>query len=167
MSNATRKIKKEIKKPDELYTTLIGSIITSVGMISGKTYESNKELFNNLKKDKKILKPYNTVKELCDYIFSIHGRDTVRDLFENGICLCYDEPSLRQPLVCFVNEQEVDTEDGTAVVPVLLPLDPKGDLYGVMQAFMTGSPNVFIEQVYYDDPEEELAATYNELNGDQ
>lgn len=161
MSNATKKIKKNIKS-DELYTTLIGSIITSVGMISCKSYIKNKELFKTLKKNKQVLAPYKTVKELCDYIFTIHGDEAMKEQFKSNLCLCYDEPSFRQPLVCFATE--VQDDEGN-IYPKLLPLDPKGNMYGVMQAFETGSPNVFIESVYGpDDPEENLADTYNELN---
>lgn len=147
MSNATKKIKKEIAKPNELYATLIGSIISTVGMISGKSEIQNRKLFNALKKDPKVLP--DTVEKICDYIFTIHGDENVEEEFKSRAVLVYDEQNIRQPLVCFMTIQTTVNDDGDEVeYPVLLPLDPKGALYGVMRAFMAGSPNVYIESVY-------------------
>lgn len=147
MSNATKKIKKEIAKPNELYTTLVGSIISTVGMISGKSEIQNRKLFNLLKKDPKVLP--DTVEKLCDYIFTIHGDENVEEEFKSRVVLVYDEQNIRQPLVCFMTIQTTVNDDGDEIeYPVLLPLDPKGRLYGVMRAFMAGSPNVYLEPVF-------------------
>jgi hypothetical protein len=147
MSNATKKIKKEIAKPNELYTTLIGSIISTVGMLSGKSEIQNRKLFNILKKDPKVLP--DTVEKICDYIFTVHGDENVKEEFKSRAVLVYDEQNIRQPLVCLMSIQTTVNDDGDEVdYPVLLPLDPKGDLYGVMRAFMSGSPTVYIESVY-------------------
>jgi hypothetical protein len=149
MSNATKKIKREIAKPNELYTTLIGSIISTVGMISGKSEVQNRKLFNLLKKEPKVLP--DTVEKICDYIFTIHGDENVEEEFKSRAVLVYDEQNIRQPLVCFMTIQTTLNDDGDEVeYPVLLPLDPKGNLYGVMRAFMSGSPSVYIEPVFVD-----------------
>jgi len=149
MSNRVRKIKKNIK-PNELYTTLIGSIITSVGMICGKNEMANRKLFNSISKHKEILNSYDTVEKLCDYIFTIYGDESKEELFKANTCLVYDELGIRMPLVCLFTD--VQDEEGNAY-PKLLPLDPKGNMYGVMQSFEAGSPNVYMESVY--NPEEE------------
>lgn len=151
MSNMTNKIKKNIK-PNELYTTLIGSIITSVGMICGKNEMTNRKLFNSISKHKEVLKPYDTVEKLCDYIFAIHGDKSKEELFKANICLVYDEAGIRMPLVCLFTD--VQDEEGI-VYPKLLPLDPKGHMYGVMQSFEAGSPNVYMESVYNSEEEHE------------
>lgn len=145
MSNVTRKIKKYMSKPNPLYTTLIGSIITSVGMICGKSEIQNRKLFTTLNKNKITLKPYDTVEKLCDYIFAIHGDKAKEELFKSKTCLVYDEAGIRMPLVCLFTY--VQDEEGN-LYPKLLPLDPKGYLYGVMQSFEAGSPNVFMESVF-------------------
>ena len=142
-----RQIKKNIAKPNELYTTLIGSIITTVGSISGKSEIQNRKLFNTLKKDSKVLP--DTVEKICDYIFTIHGDENVEEEFKSRAVLVYDEQNIRQPLVCFMTIRTMLNDDGDEVeYPVLLPLDPKGNLYGVMRAFMSGSPTVYIEPVF-------------------
>lgn len=147
MSNATKKIKKEIAKPSPLYTTLVGSIISTVGMISGKSEIQNRKLFNILKKDKKVLP--DTVEKICDYIFTIHGDENVEEEFKSRTVMVYDESDVRQPLVCLMVIQTTTNDDGDEIeYPALLPLDPKGNLYGVMKAFMAGSPSVFIEPVF-------------------
>ncbi len=147
MSNKTRKIKKEIAKPSELYTTLVGSIISTVGMISGKSEIQNRKLFNALKKQPKVLP--DTVEKICDYIFTIHGDENVEEEFKSRAVLVYDEQNIRQPLVCLMTIQNTLNDDGDEIeYPVLMPLDPKGNLYGVMRAFMTGSPNVYLEPVF-------------------
>lgn len=147
MSNAVKKIKKEIAKPSPLYTTLIGSIISTVGMVSGKSEIQNRKLFNALKKDKKVLP--DTVEKICDYIFTIHGDENVEEVFKSRTVLVYDEQNVRQPLVCLMTIQTTLNDDGDEIeYPALMPLDPKGNLYGVMKAFMAGSPNVYIEPVF-------------------
>ena len=147
MSNKIRQIKKEITKPSLLYNTLIGSIISTVGMISGKSEIQNRKLFNTLKKDPKVLP--DTVEKICDYIFAIHGDENVEEEFKSRAVLVYDEQNIRQPLVCLMSIQTTLNDDGDEVeYPVLLPLDPNGNLYGVMRAFMAGSPNVYVESVF-------------------
>lgn len=147
MSNATKKIKKNISKPSPLYSTLIGSVITTVGALSGKSEIQNRKLFNTLKKDPKVLP--DTVEEICDYIFTIHGDENVEEEFKSRTVLVYDEQNIRQPLVCLMSIQTTVNDDGDEIeYPVLLPLDPNGNLYGVMRAFMAGSPNVYIESVF-------------------
>lgn len=144
MSNMTKKIKKNIK-PNELYTTLIGSIITSVGMICGRNELANRKLFNTISKAKEVLEPFDTVEKLCDYVFTIHGDKSKEELFKANTCLVYDEAGIRMPLVCLFTD--VQDEEGN-VYPKLLPLDPRGHMYGVMQSFEAGSPNVYMESVY-------------------
>lgn len=147
-----KKIKREIAKPNELYTTLIGSIISTVGIISGKSEVQNRKLFNLLKKDSKVLP--DTVEKICDYIFTIHGDENVKEEFKSRAVLIYDEQNIRQPLVCFMTIQTTVNDDGDEVeYPVLLPLDPKGNLYGVMRAFMSGSPTIYLEPVYEQEGE--------------
>ena len=142
-----RQIKKNIAKPNELYTTLIGSIITTVGSISGKSEIQNRKLFNTLKKNPKVL-PEN-VEKIADYIFTIHGDENVEEEFKSRAVLVYDELGIRQPMVCLMVIQTTLNDDGDEVeYPVLLPLDPSGKLHGVMQAFMSGSPTVYLEPVF-------------------
>lgn len=116
-------------------------------MISGKSEIQNRKLFNALKKQPKVLP--DTVEKICDYIFTIHGDENVEEEFKSRAVLVYDELGIRQPMVCLMSIQTTLNDDGDEIeYPVLLPLSPDGKLYGVMRAFASGSPTVYIEPVY-------------------
>lgn len=100
MSNKATRIKKVIKKPDPLYNSLIGSIVMTVGITTGKTEQECKDLFKTLKKNKKVLG--NTVESIIKYVWTVFGNDDLIKVRANYV-LIYDKLGVRQPMVTFVN----------------------------------------------------------------
>jgi len=103
MSNKATRIKKVIKKPDALYNSLIGSIILTVGITTGRTERQCRTLFNTLRKNKQVLG--NTVSDIMDYVWEIFGNDDLIKVRASYV-LVYDSLGVRSPMVTFVDEAE-------------------------------------------------------------
>jgi len=112
MSNQVSKIKKNIKKPDALFNSLIGSIVCTVGITTGRTVEECRKTFNMIRKNKQVLG--NTVSDIMDYVWTIFGNDDLVSVRSKYV-LVYDSLEVRQPMVTFVND------DGN-----IMPINPKG-----------------------------------------
>ena len=113
MSSKAKKIVKNVKKRvDPLYNSLFGSIIMTVGITTGKTVAECRKLFNELKKNPKVVP--ETIGETVDYIWTIFGNDDLKRVRAFYV-LITDKLGVRSPMVTFVNEEES-----------LMPLRPEG-----------------------------------------
>lgn len=136
MSNIIKRIAKRKQAPEE-YRTLVGSIVTTIGIISGRSESEVRKTYNKLKKNKKSIP--NTVAEICDYVWSIFGDP---DKFEAraNMVLVYDKLNIRSPLVTLVNE------NGN-----IMPLSPDGTFTGILMTAAAGSEYVEVEFLYRED----------------
>lgn len=136
MSNKIKTIKKALKTPEE-YRTLVGSIVTTIGIITGKSELEVRKTYNMLKKNKKAIP--NTVAEICDYVWSIFGDDD-KIVSRANMVLVYDKLNIRAPLVTLVNE------DGYT-----MPLSPDGTFTGILMPAAAGSDLIGVEFLYNAD----------------
>ncbi len=138
MSNAIKRMKTKIdKKSNEVYNTLVGSIVTTFGIINGVDEDEIKSIYKGLKKSKNKLP--NTVDELCKVVWEKIGKDENIPLRANAV-LVYDKLNIRTPLVTLVNE------DGN-----LLPLKRDGEYTGILLTAAAGSNLVNAEFLYEED----------------
>lgn len=122
MSSTLRKIKKNVEaennlKKYTLYGTLIGSVIVTIGKLSGKTEEELISDFARFSKDEKLAL-CNNIKAVCDYIINDYK---MPEDYKKYIVLCYDEKGIYTPIVTLV--------DGDGIVQ---PLDRNGTYIGVL-----------------------------------
>lgn len=138
MSSKASKLKKSIKRqtPEE-YRTLVGSIVTTVGIITGKSELQIRKTYNMLKKNKQVIP--TTVSEICDYVWSIFG-DNSKIALRANMVLVFDRLNVRTPLVTFVNGE------GN-----IMPLSPSGEYTGILMTAASGSENVDVEFLYNED----------------
>lgn len=136
MSSIVKRIAKRKQTPEE-YRTLVGSIVTTIGIISGRSELEVRMMYNRLKKNKKSIP--NTVEEICNYVWSIFGND---DKFEAraNMVLVYDKLNIRSPLVTLVNE------NGN-----IMPLSPDGTFTGILMSASAGSDSVGVEYLFNED----------------
>lgn len=142
MSNAIKRMKTKInKKSNEVYNTLVGSIVVSIGgIMGGLTEDEVRSYYNSLKKRKNKLP--NTVSELVDLVWKDLGKEESFKLRAN-LVLVYDKLNIRTPLVTLVNSE------GN-----LLPLKPNGEYTGILMTATSGSNLVNAEFLYTETGEE-------------
>lgn len=136
MSSQVKRIAKRQQTPEE-YRTLVGSIVTTIGIITGKTEQQVRKTYNMLKKNKQDIP--NTVSEICDYVWSIFGNDDMIAERANMV-LVYDTLNIRSPLVTLVGE------NGN-----IMPLSPNGVFTGILMTAAKGSDYVGVEFLYNED----------------
>lgn len=136
MSNQVKRIAKRQQTPEE-YRTLVGSIVTTIGIITGKTEQQVRKTYNMLKKNKQDIP--NTVSEICEYVWSIFGNDDMIAERANMV-LVYDTLNIRSPLVTLVSE------NGN-----IMPLSPNGTFTGILMTAAKGSDYVGVEFLYNED----------------
>lgn len=122
MSSTLRKIKKNVEaennlKKYTLYGTLIGSVIVTVGKLSGKTEDELISDFARFSKDEKLALCKN-IKEVCDYIINDYK---MPEDYKKYIVLCYDEKGIYTPIVTLVDSEGI-----------VQPLDRNGTYIGVL-----------------------------------
>ena len=138
MSNVIKRMKTKIdKKSNEIYNTLVGSIVTTFGIINGVDEDEIKSIYKGLKKNKNKLP--NTVDELCKVVWGKIGKDENIPLRSNAV-LVYDKLNIRTPLVTLVNSE------GN-----LLPLKRDGEFTGILLTAAAGSNLVDAEFLYSED----------------
>jgi len=133
MSNAVKRIAKRKQTPEE-YRTLVGSIVTTIGIITGKSELQVRKTYNMMKKNKQVIP--HTVAEICEYVWSIFGDDDKIAARANMV-LVYDRLNIRAPLVTLVNE------NGN-----IMPLSPDGTFTGILMTAAAGSDYVGVEYLY-------------------
>lgn len=147
MSNKVKRIAKRRQQTPEEYRTLVGSIVTTVGIITGKSELQVRKTYNMLKKNKRAIP--NTVAEICDYVWSIFGDDD-KIAERANMVLVYDKLNIRAPLVTLVNE------NGN-----IMPLSPDGTFTGILMTAANGSDYVEVEFLYDEDGSEIEEETIN------
>lgn len=121
-----------------MYTTLPGSIITTVCILNKKTVNQAKRSFARFKKMLNEL-PESTelnIDNLFDMAWNMIGSETYEPE-RSRVILLYDNANIRTPLVSFVDDE------GN-----LMPLDPEGYYYGIMLDAVNGSDNVAYEYMF-------------------
>ena len=146
MSSKSRKISKELVKAKhlELYTTLPGSIIASIAMLSGMSIKDQLKYFEVLKKWVDTQDKENKTVTVID-IFN-HVADEIGKLqkeWRSKYILVFDKNNILTPLVTIVDD------DGN-----ILPLTPEGFYYGVMQYAIEGRENIDYEFLFDENGDE-------------
>lgn len=145
MSSPVKKIKvnmKEQKKKEEalLYTTPIGTIVSTVGILNGKTEKENLNYMKKLiKKQEEKAEFPNTIIDIVNYVWDDYGKGD-HSLRADTVLLT-DTDNIRSPMVTFINEDQ------------LMPLSPEGLAYGILGCALEGRENVNIEYLYDEDGE--------------
>lgn len=148
MSSKARRLVKRKQTPEE-YRTLVGSILTTIGIITGKSELQVRKTYNMLKKNKQVLP--NTVANICDYVWTIFGDDNKIAARANMV-LVYDKLNIRAPLVTLVNE------NGN-----IMPLSQDGQFTGILMTAAAGSDYVGVEYLY-DEYGNEINEEENEID---
>lgn len=141
MSNQIKKIEKEMKKTEnvkkyELYGSVLGSAITTIGKLSGKTEKEIISEFDKLKNDDLFSQSKNIL-EACDYLLKYFNTD---EKYKDNIILVYDDKNRFTPIVTL----EVDSQ--------ILGLDPEGTPFGILAHLE--DDDVFFEYIYKEDEDE-------------
>jgi len=136
MSSKAKRIAKRKQTPEE-YRTLVGSIVTTIGIITGKSELQVRKTYNMLKKNKQVIP--NTVAEICEYVWSFFGDDD-KIAGRANMVLVYDKLNIRAPLVTLTNE------NGN-----IMPLSPDGTFTGILMTAAAGSDYIGVEFLYNED----------------
>lgn len=121
-----------------LSETLIGSIITSIGILNERTIEEDYKLFTTIKRNKQLLEGKNTVEKLVEYINTIFGKSEDRKPLAN-LVLISDLNDVYTPLVTI--SLDIDDENGG-----ILPLRQDGLRTGILSQL--GKENIQIEFIF-------------------
>ena len=140
MSSKSKKLADKIVKAKhlELYTTLPGSIIASIAMLSGVSIKDQLKYFKVLKKwvDEQAKENKNiTVIDIFNHVANEIGK--LQKEWCSKYILIFDKNNVLTPLVTIVDD------DGNP-----LPLTPEGFYYGVMQYAMEGRDNIDYEFLF-------------------
>lgn len=106
------RVEESIKKY-ELYGSIAGSAIVSVGKLAKKTEKELLKEFEILKKDEKFFESKNIV-EMCEYLFKYFNVD---EKYKNNVILLFDEREIYTPMVTLL------------VDDTILPLDPDAKIF--------------------------------------
>ena len=146
MSSKAKKISENLVKAKhlELYTTLPGSIIASIGMLSGVSIEDQLKYFEVLKSW--VNEQANANKNVTVIDIFNHVADEIGKLqkeWRSKYILVFDKNDILTPLVTIVDD------DGN-----ILPLTPEGFYYGVMQYAIEGRENIDYEFLFDENGDE-------------
>lgn len=122
MSSRVNKIKENVKAEENLkkytlYGSMIGSIIVTIGKLSGKTENELISDFARFSKDENLALCKN-IKEVCDYIIADYK---MSEDYKKYIVLCYDEKGIYTPIVTLVDDEGY-----------VQPLDRNGTYIGIL-----------------------------------
>lgn len=139
MSNKVSKIRESAEsdrklKEYTLYGSLVGSIIVTIGKLSGKTENDMISDFARFSKDEELAKSKN-ITEVVDYIIKDFK---MPEEYKKYIILCYDENNRYTPIVTLVDEEGY-----------VQPLDRNGNYLGIL------AQEDFEIEYIYDDKEDE------------
>lgn len=139
MSSKAKKISENLVKAKhlELYTTLPGSIIASIGMLSGVSIEEQLKYFEVLKNwvDKQSKETPISVIDIFNHVADEIGK--LQKEWRSKYILVFDKNNILTPLVTIVDDS------GNP-----LPLTPEGFYYGVMQYAIEGRENIDYEFLF-------------------
>ena len=142
MSSKAKKIANNIEetlayKKYEMYGSLFGSILVSVGKLSGITEEKLLEDFEMFKTDDGVSACKN-IQEITDYIIHFYG---MPDDYRDHLVLVHDKRDIYTPVVTI-------EEDG-----YILPLAPEGIHMGILQ--QVGNDYIEVEYIFDENKENE------------
>lgn len=137
MSNQTKKIRENAKAEENLkkytlYGSVFGSVIVTVGKLSGKKENELISDFARFSKDENLALCKN-IKEVCDYIIADYK---MPEEYKKYIVLCYDEEGKYTPIVTVVDDEGY-----------VQPLDRDGSYIGIL------ATDDFEMEYVYDDEE--------------
>lgn len=146
MSSKAKKISENLVKAKhlELYTTLPGSIIASIAMLSGVSVEEQLKYFEVLKEwvNKQANENKNiTVIDIFNHVANEIGK--LQKEWRSKYILVFDKNDILTPLVTIVDD------DGNP-----LPLTSEGFYYGVMQYAIEGRENIDYEFLFDENGDE-------------
>lgn len=146
MSSKAKKISEKLVKAKhlELYTTLPGSIIASIGMLSGVSIEEQLKYFEVLKEwvNKQVNENKTvTVIDIFNHVANDIGK--LQKEWRSKYILVFDKNNILTPLVTLIDEE------GN-----ILPLTPEGFYYGVMQYAIEGRENIDYEFLFDENGDE-------------
>lgn len=132
-----RKIKKRIAgQLNPLYFTTIGSLITTVMQVTGKTEDDAMKYYTFVKKNAKTVIGDKTFKEIAEYVFTTFGDELAEAAWKSSLVIVYDD--IRTPMFALSNGETV------------LPLKRDGTYSGILMEFMKEEPNVAVEFIFDD-----------------
>lgn len=122
MSNRVKSIREAVEsdrklKEYTLYGSLIGSIIVTIGKLSGKNENDMISDFARFSKDEELAKSKNIL-DVVDYITSDYK---MPEEYKKYIVLCYDEKNRYTPIVTVVDDEGY-----------VQPLDRDGNYLGIL-----------------------------------
>lgn len=122
MSNQTKKIRENAKAEENLkkytlYGSVFGSVIVTIGKLSGKKEDELISDFARFSKDENLALCKN-IKEVCDYIIADYK---MPEEYKKYIVLCYDEEGKYTPIVTLVDDEGY-----------VQPLDRNGTYIGIL-----------------------------------
>lgn len=122
MSSRVNKIKENAKAEENLkkytlYGSMIGSVIVTIGKLSGKKENELIDDFARFSKDEKLALCQN-IKEVCDYIIADYK---MPEDYKKYIVLCYDEKGIYTPIVTLIDDEGY-----------VQPLDRNGTYIGIL-----------------------------------
>lgn len=146
MSSKAKKISENLVKAKhlELYTTLPGSIIASIGMLSGVSIEDQLKYFEVLKSwvnEQANANKNVTVIDIFNHVANEIGK--LQKEWRSKYILVFDKNDILTPLVTVIDD------DGN-----ILPLTPEGFYYGVMQYAIEGRENIDYEFLFDENGDE-------------
>lgn len=146
MSSKAKKISENLVKAKhlELYTTLPGSIIASIAMLSGVSVEEQLKYFEVLKEwvNKQANENKNiTVIDVFNHVANEIGK--LQKEWRSKYILIFDKNDVLTPLVTIVDDDSNP-----------LPLTPEGFYYGVMQYAIEGRENIDYEFLFDENGDE-------------
>ena len=121
----------------QLETTLAGSVVTTIGILSGKTQEEIYKDFKDLR-NAPIPEAVNTVEALVEYVYKTYGTCDRKLLAD--VVLVTDDNNMYTPLVTFIKESPSGN--------VLMPLSPDGVSLGVIALARDGRDNISVEYIF-------------------
>lgn len=146
MSSKVKKISENLVKAKhlELYTTLPGSIIASIGMLSEVSIEDQLKYFEVLKSwvnEQANANKNVTVIDIFNHVANEIGK--LQKEWRSKYILVFDKNDILTPLVTVIDD------DGN-----ILPLTPEGFYYGVMQYAIEGRENIDYEFLFDENGDE-------------
>lgn len=122
MSSKAKRLEENVKAEENLkkytlYGSVFGSVIVTVGKLSGKTEDELISDFARFSKDENLALCKN-IKEVCDYIIADYK---MPESYKKYIVLCYDEAGKYTPIVTLIDDEGY-----------VQPLDRNGTYIGVL-----------------------------------
>jgi hypothetical protein len=130
-----RKFRRNIAtKLCPLYFTTIGSLITTVMQVTGKSEDDAMKHYSLIKKNAKTVIGDKTFKEIAEYIFTTFGDEAVEATWKNSLVIVYDD--VRTPMFALFDGERV------------LPLKRDGTYTGILMQLMKEEPNIYVEKIF-------------------